>query len=163
MKNIKKFIVVATAIGVLGTAGTVYAATLKTPAQITAEVTGQSVDAVTQERAESGKTYGTIAEEAGKLDEFQSQMLQQRKAVLDEQVQSGDLTQEQADEIYKNIQDNQATCYGQGGGYGMMGGGYGMGRGGCGFGGGYGRGQGAGFRAQGTTQGTGFSAPGALR
>lgn len=159
MKNIKKFIVVATAIGVLGVAGTVYAATLKTPAEITAEVTGQSVEAVTEQRAETGKTYGTIAEEAGKLDEFQAEILEQKKTVLDEEVASGDLTPEQADTIYENIENNQATCYGQGG-YGMMGGGYGMGgRGGCGLGGGYGRGQGAGFR----TQGAGLTAPAAIQ
>lgn len=148
MKSFKKLIVVVTTLGVLGTAGTVYAATLKTPAEITSEVTGQSVEMVTEQRAATGKTYGTITEEAGKLDEFQSQMLEQRKAVLDERVAAGDLTQAQADEIYNAIKNNQATCYGQGiggRGYGRGAGpGYGMRQGygcGAGFGNGYGRGQ----------------------
>lgn len=142
MKNLKKLVVLVTALGVLGTAGTVYAATFKTPAEITSQVTGKSVEAVNEERA-SGKTYGTIANDAGKLDEFQSQMLEQRKAFLDQQVKDGRLTQEQADAIYNNIKNNQATCNGAGMGYGR---GYGMGAGyGRGAGQGYGRGLGNGY------------------
>lgn len=148
MKNLKRLIVVITTLGVLGTAGTVYAATFQTPAEITAKVTGQTVEAVTEQRATTGKTYGTIAEEAGKLDEYQAQLLEQRKAVLDEQVAAKEITKEQADAIYKNIETNQATCYGQGTGgrgYGMGGGYGGMGRGaGCGAGG-YGNGAGCGL------------------
>ncbi|WP_434512767.1 DUF2680 domain-containing protein [Desulfitobacterium sp. AusDCA] len=138
MKNLKKLVILVTALGVLGTAGTVYAATFKTPAEITSQVTGKSVEAVNEERA-SGKTYGTIANEAGKLDEFQSQMLEQRKAILDQQVKDGKLTQTQADAIYNNIKNNQATCNGAGMGYGM-GAGYGRGAGQ-----GYGRGLGNGY------------------
>lgn len=138
MKNLKKLVVLVTALGVLGTAGTVYAATFKTPAEITSQVTGKSVEAVNEERA-SGKTYGTIANEVGKLDEFQSQMLEQRKAILDQQVKDGKLTQTQADAIYNNIKNNQATCNGAGMGYGM-GAGYGRGAGQ-----GYGRGLGNGY------------------
>lgn len=140
MKNVKKLIVVATAIGVLGTAGTALAATFKTPADIAAEVTGQSVETVTEQRISSGKSYGTIANEAGKLDEFQSQMLEQRKAILDERVQSGYLTQEQADQIYEAMKNNQATCNGQG----LKAGGCGWGAG-CGLGLGQGNGSAAGF------------------
>lgn len=144
MKNLKKLVIVVAALGVLGTAGTVYAATLKTPAEITSEVTGQTVETVTSERA-TGKTYGTIANEAGKLDEFKSQMLEQRKAILNQQVADGRLTQAQADEIYNAIKNNQSTCNaagaGQAGkGYGMRGG-YGQGRG---MGQGYGNGAGCG-------------------
>lgn len=142
MKNLKKLVVLVTALGVLGTAGTVYAATFKAPAEITSQVTGKSVEAVNEERA-SGKTYGTIANEAGKLDEFQSQMLEQRKAILDQQVNDGRLTQAQADAIYNNIKNNQAACNGTGMGYGR---GYGMGAGyGRGAGQGYGRGLGNGY------------------
>lgn len=142
MKNLKKLVVVVTALGVLGTAGTVYAATFKTPAEITSQVTGKSVEAVNEERA-AGKTYGTIANDAGKLDEFQNQLLEQRKAILDQQVKDGRLTQEQADTIYNNIKNNQATCNGAGLGYGR---GYGMGPGyGRAAGQGYGRGLGNGY------------------
>ena len=151
MKNLKKLVLVVAALGVLGTAGTVYAATLKTPAQITSEVTGQTAEAVTSERA-SGKTYGTIANEAGKLDEFKNQMLEQRKALLDQQVTDGKLTQNQADEIYSAIKNNQLTCDAAGAGqvgkgYGMRGGnGQGMGMGmGQGYGNGQGRGMGQGY------------------
>ncbi|HVJ49341.1 hypothetical protein [Desulfitobacterium sp.] len=156
MKKIKKLIVVVTALGVLGTAGTVYAATLKTPSEIASEVTGKSVDTVIEERATTGKTYGTIAKEAGKLDEFNTQMLEQRKAVLDEQVKEKAITQQQADDIYNAIKNNQALYGTNGRGYGMRG--YGQGQGyGCGggLGNGYGCGLGSGRgSSQGTAQGT---------
>ena len=120
MKKMKKLIAVIAAVGVLGTAGAAYAATVKTPA---------------------GETYGAIAKDAGKLDEFKAQMLEQKKIVLDQRVKDGTLTQQQADEIYNTIKDNQATCngtgnaqigkkFGAGRGQGMMGGGAGMGFGG---------------------------------
>jgi hypothetical protein len=114
MKNMKRLIVsVVVAIGVLGLGGVAYAADIKTPADIAAALTGKSVEDVTKERSE-GKTYGTIAKEAGKLDEFKAQMLEQKKAVLDQRVKDGILTQQQADEIYNQIKTNQAACDGTG-------------------------------------------------
>jgi hypothetical protein len=80
-------------------------------------------------------------------------MLVQKKAVLDQRVKDGKLTQEQADTIYQAIEANQANCDGTGGarigqkngvgfGQGM---GKGMGQGnGSGSGGGMGMGRSAG-------------------
>lgn len=153
MKSFKKLVAIATAVVVVGATGAVYAATIKTPAEITAGLTGKSTDELYTQR-QSGKTYGTIAKEAGKLDEFKAQMLERRKAILDERVKAGTLTQEQADTIYNNMKENQAvcdadgnaglgmsngTCASTGSGQGMMGQGRGM-RGGFGGGMGVGRG-----------------------
>ena len=113
MKNMKKLIAVIAAVGILGTAGAVYATVVKTPAEVAAALTGKTVEAVNEERAE-GKTYGTIANDAGKLDEFKAQMLDQKKAILDQRVKDGTLTQAQAEEIYNNIKNNQAACDGTG-------------------------------------------------
>lgn len=130
MKNMKKLIAVIAAVGILGMAGAAYAATVKTPAEIAAALTGKTVENVNEERA-AGKTYGTIANDAGKLDEFKAQILEQKKAILDQRVKDGTLTQAQADEIYNAFKNNQATCDGTGSamiGRGM-GRGFGMGRG----------------------------------
>lgn len=157
MKKMKKLITAIVAVGVLGSAGAVYAATIKTPAEITAELTGKTVDAVVGERA-AGETYGSIAADAGKLEEFKAQMLEQKKAVLDQKVKDGALTQQQADEIYNAIKENQAACDGSGSarigqkfgaGFGSgscngLGAGQGAGRG-MGSGAGRGMGRGAGF------------------
>ncbi|HEY5587188.1 MAG TPA: DUF2680 domain-containing protein [Ruminiclostridium sp.] len=140
MKNIRTIVAVVAAVCVLGTAGIAYAADIKTPADIAAVLTGKSVTDVNEERA-AGKTYGTIAKEADKLDEFQVQMLEQRKAVLDQRVKDGEITQQQADEIYNTIKNNQATCDGTGNA--KLGKQFGMG---------FGNGQGAG---RGTGQGMG--------
>lgn len=115
MKNFKKLVAAATIVGVLGVAGVAGAsyATSSSPAGIVAELTGQSVEQVTAERA-AGNTYGTIAQESGKLDEFKAANLEQKKAVLDQRVNDGYLAQDQADEIYDLIEANQATCDGTG-------------------------------------------------
>jgi hypothetical protein len=152
MKNFKKLIAAATIAGVLGVTGAAYAAGVTTPAGIVSTLTGKSVEQVTAERA-AGKTYGTIASEAGKLDEFKAETLEQRKAILDQRVKDGNLTQAQADAAYNTMKANQAICdgtgsarlgLGNGNGRGMgMGAGQGMG---AGRGNGGGRGMNAGCR-----------------
>lgn len=142
MKNIKRLIAVVVSVCVVSAAGMVYATEIKTPADIAAAVTGKSVTDIAKERAE-GKTYGAIADEGGKLDEFKSQMLEQKKALLDQKVKDGEITQQQADEIYNAIKNNQSLCDGTGNA--KLGKQYGMG---CGNGQGMGsrRGQGQGMR-----------------
>ena len=113
MKNFKKLIAAATIVGSLGLAGAAYAASATTPAGIVSSLTGKSVEEITAQRV-TGTTYGTIAQEAGKLDEFKAQTLEQKKIILDQRVKDGYLTQAQADQIYNSIKTNQATCDGTG-------------------------------------------------
>lgn len=149
MKAKKRLIALVASIGILGSVGTAYAADFKTPAEIVAGLTGKTVTEVTADRAD-GSTYGTIAADAGKLDQFKAEMLEQKKAILNQRVEEGTLTQEQADAISQTIETNQAACDGTGNaGIGKMYG-AGFGRGamasqgrGLGFGGG-GRGMGFG-------------------
>lgn len=141
MMNFKKLLVVATVVGLFGAAGAAYAATAKTPAEITAELTGKTVTELYNERS-TGKTYGTIANEAGKLSEFKTQMLEQKKIILDQRVNEGRLTQEQADNIYSAMQNRQTNCDGTGNGMGQnCGAGFGQGNG---MGNGIGNGNGTG-------------------
>lgn len=138
MKLKKKLIAVVATLGIFAVAGTAYAAEFKTPADIVSGLTGKTVEEVTAEKS-TGKTYGTIANEAGELEQFKQEMLEQKKVILDQRVEDGTLTQEQADSLYANIEANQATCDGTGSAQ--------MGkRAGAGFGMGMqGRGQGSGF------------------
>lgn len=154
MTKVKKFMALAAMVGILGTTGAVLASSAKTPAEIVSGLTGTSVQDLYQER-QSGKTYGAIARDAGKLDEFKAEMLEQRKAVLDQQVAEGKITQQRADEIYNTIKSNQAICDANGNGIGRA-------NGICfGQGNGMGRGQGAG-RGMGMHNGNGFGACGGV-
>jgi len=139
---IKKTIAIALSVCVIGAMGVVYAATAKTPAEIASSVTGKTVEEVREQRSQ-GITYGAIAKEAGKLDEFKVQMLEEKKAMLDQRVKDGSLTQERADAIYNNIKNNQLNCDATGSARMGRNGGGGQG---CGMsnGGGFGNGQGAG-------------------
>lgn len=178
MKHVKSKIFLFTAIFVLSmsSALTASAAGRHRPADIVAELTGRAVSSVIQERFETGKTFGTIAAEAGKLDEFKSEMLDTKEEILNENVANGTISQEEADEILNAMEERQAVCdgtgygdgsgciyaSGDGSGYGngcIYGSGYGNGGGygngyGCGYGNGAGRGQGGGYgRGQGAGRG----------
>lgn len=113
MKNIKKLVLSLAVVSVLSTSVVFGVAATKSSADITVGLTGKTVEQVEVERA-SGKTYGTIANEAGKLDEFKTESLKQKKVVLDQRVKDGNLTQAAADEIYNSIVTSQATCDGTG-------------------------------------------------
>lgn len=148
MKSMKRLVITGVAVFTL-TAGslTAFAASqYSTPAEAVAGLTGREVQSVIDERAQTGKTYGTIANEAAVLDEFKKEMLETKKDTLDARVSAGTMTQEQADAIIARIEVNQANCDGTGIGCGRNGADYGRG---AGFGQGRGqdgRGMGNGLR-----------------
>ena len=148
-KKLKKITAIGAMVLVIGASSiTAFAASkYSSPAEAVAGLTGKTVDSVIQERQDTGKTYGTIAQEAGKLDEFKSENLQIKKDILAKRVADGTMTQARADEIIKAVEERQATCDGTGNG----GAGCGMG---AGFGGMNGNGgQGRGQRGVGCGQG----------
>lgn len=99
---------------VLGGATSVVAATYKSPAEIYAELKGLTVEEAYSERAVTRNTFGQLAEEAGILDEYKSEVLENRKSLLQESVTNGEITQEQADAIIERVELNQAYCDGPG-------------------------------------------------
>ncbi|WMJ23728.1 hypothetical protein RBG61_03440 [Paludicola sp. MB14-C6] len=90
------------------------ASNYKTPAEAAAGVTGKTVEEVTQIKQDTDKTYGTIAKDAGKLEEFKTEMFDMKKDFLATKVADGTITQEKADEIINEIKENQANCDGTG-------------------------------------------------
>lgn len=140
MNPIKRILAAAAAAAVLS-AGTVtaMAADYSSPAEIAASLTGRTTEEIINESRTSGKSYGTIAGEAGRLDEFRNACLSLKKNSLDENVADGLLSQSEADAIYASMQSHQAVCdgYGHNGnhGYGVC---YGTGTGGSGYCGGNG-------------------------
>ena len=148
MKKIRILVIALAITAILGTAGIAFAAASgKTPAEILSSLTGKTVEQLFTERGQ-GKTFGALAQQYGKLDQFKAQVLGEKKAILDTRVKDGKLTQQQADDAYKAMKDNQADCDGtgsarigqkNGAGFGM-----GQGKGGSGHGTGNGRGQGNG-------------------
>lgn len=137
MKKIKQLIMAGAMALTVGAASvTAFAASsYSTPAEALAGLTGKSVEDVTAERFETGRNYGAMANDAGKLEEFHSEMLQIKKDALADRVAAGLITQEKADEIIAAMEKNQAYCNGTG----SLGAGQRMG---MGFGGMKGNGQG---------------------
>lgn len=134
MKLRKLFSALTAATLVTAISVSAYAATYSTPAEAAAGVTGKTQEEVTTLR-QSGKTYGTIAAEANKLDAFKEAVLEIKSDRLKELVKDGRMTQAKADELLKSIKERQASCTGTGNG----GSGLGLGIGGFGSGQGAGR------------------------
>lgn len=156
MKLLKRTLAIGMVVLFVGvTSFTVVAASqYETPAEAVAALTGRTEDSVVEEKEQTGKTYGEIAAEAGFLEEFKAEILEIKKERLDERVASGDLTQEEADEIIARMAENQADCDGTGttqrdcgmfGGQGADGSGFGGQNKGQGNGMGQGKGNGQGF------------------
>lgn len=146
MKTMKRYAaagIVAVLILAVGSVTAFAASTYSTPAEAIAALAGREVQSVINERTETGKTYGTIANEAGVLDEFKEEMLEIKSEKIAARVADGTITQEQADAILERMEANQANCNGNGTGGGAgcrMGAGFGKayvserGQGGCGMG-----------------------------
>jgi hypothetical protein len=148
MTRLKKLAVLGAVVtAISATTITAYAASnYSTPAEALAGLTGKTTEDILSERTETGKTYGTIAYEEGKLEEFKDEMLQIKKDILDQRVKDGTMTQEEADAALKTIEERLELCDGTGSGRqnGGCGLGFGFGRQGSGSGLGMGRMNGAG-------------------
>lgn len=118
MKKFHKWIMVGMVVLALGATSVVAlaASPYDTPAEAIAAITGRTEEDVREERAETGKTYGAIAIEAGKQEAFKDAMTEMREDALVTKVEEGQLTQEEADAILARIQERQAECDGTGSG-----------------------------------------------
>jgi len=116
MKNVRKLVAVGAMITLVGaTSLTAFAASgFSTPAEVLASLTGKTVETVVAEKIETGKTYGTLANEAGKLTEFKAEATEVKNNQLAEKVAAGVMTQERADEITAAMLANQEDCDGTG-------------------------------------------------
>ena len=128
MKRARKVIVSCIAVaGLAATLTTALAsAAYESPAEAAAGVTGKTLEQVISER-QSGKTYGTIANEAGKLSEFKQAMFDLRTLILKEQVSDGTLTEQEATEALSVLEQRQSSCDGTGNSAGLGNGGGGNG------------------------------------
>ncbi|MPN12704.1 hypothetical protein SDC9_160023 [bioreactor metagenome] len=90
-----------------------FAAAYSSPAEVASAVTEKPLTEVVEERA-SGKTYGEIAAEEGKLSDFKEEMLKIKEERLQSRVDSGRITQEEADEILAQVAQRQENCDGTG-------------------------------------------------
>lgn len=114
MVKLKKVFMVGAVVATISALSlNVFAATqYKTRAEAVAALTGKTVESVTKEKEETGKTYSEIANESGKLEEYKNIKLEMKKDRLSEKVKNGEITQEKADEIIKKMEERQANCDG---------------------------------------------------
>lgn len=115
MKN-KRNIIAAGALSLaMGlTSMTVFAAAkYDSPQEALAGMTGKSVEEIAELKT-AENTYGSIAVDAGVLDEFKAELFEQKKEVVEERVTEGRISQEDADALLERIQEHQADCDGEG-------------------------------------------------
>src|SRR5659263_89667 len=120
MKKNKLFLILSVVtLLVIGLSTAAFAATdYKTPAEIVAGLTGKTVDEATADR-QDGTSYGAQAQDADKLDEFQTERLEMYKQYLDQAVLDGKLTQAEADKLLEEMDLRMEDCDGTGTGFGQ--------------------------------------------
>lgn len=110
MKKMKVILLAAAAAALFWSGSdTAIAATYNSPAEITAELTGRTIDDIIREHHDTGESYCNIADSAGKLDEFRQSCLALKEDALQEYVEDGLLTQTEADEILAMIEEHMAS------------------------------------------------------
>ncbi|MGF7012475.1 hypothetical protein M2146_003036 [Lachnospiraceae bacterium PF1-22] len=114
MKIAKTLLTAGLMVVTISTSSISASATYGSPAEACAAVTGKSIGCVITERQQTKKTYGTIAKEAGKLDEFKAENYEIKKNQLSQKVANKQLTETEANEIQNVIDDRQAVCDGTG-------------------------------------------------
>lgn len=114
-KGIVLPITIALAIGVISITA-LAASNYSSPPEAVAGLTGTRIEDVIAKKVETGATYGSIAADAGKLEEFQEEMVELKKVVLDKKVENGTMTQERADEVLARIEERRENCDGTGSG-----------------------------------------------
>lgn len=113
MLKLKKIMVLSVTVIILGSTSLAFAASeFNTPAEVVANLTEKTVEEVVDEKYETGKTYGALAQEANELEAFKSEMLKIKKDILAEKVKSGLITEEESERILSTIEENIATCDG---------------------------------------------------
>lgn len=103
MKKVISIALVSVLLIALG--GVAFASTFDTPAEIYAGLTGKTVEEVYEERG-TDMTFGQLADENELLEEFRALSLESKKAILDERVKDGTITQEEADEILRAMEED---------------------------------------------------------
>lgn len=101
----KKIITIAlVSVLLISLGGIAFASTFDSPAKIYADLTEKTVEEVYEERS-TDKTFGQLAQENDIFEEFQAANLEIRKAILQERVNEGTITQEQADAMLKAMEE----------------------------------------------------------
>ena len=121
MTKIKRIMVIGLvilslgAVAIAGVAATEY----KTSAEVYSVLNGVTTEEAYALRKSTGKTFGMLALEAGKSEEFKSIILKMKKDKINESVVSGEITQEEADALLAKLETNIANCNGTGIGLGL--------------------------------------------
>ena len=114
--NIKNTVIASLlAVGVGVTSLTVYAqAKYETPREALSAITGKTTDEIHALRYEEGMSHAELFETDAQYEDFKSEVLEQRKERIDERVLDGRISQERADEIKNQMDENTEMFEGRG-------------------------------------------------
>lgn len=104
----KKFIIATTTMLIIGLGTISFATGYSSPSEILTKLTKKSQEHILEES--NYKSYGKIAQENDVFEDFQKEMLKQKKIMLDEKVKSNIITKEEADLMYKRMNENMKNC-----------------------------------------------------
>lgn len=97
---------------VLSMGGLAFADSFKNPAQTYADLAEITVEEAYELRG-TDKTFGQLAQENDLIDDFRKTNLESKKTILADMVRTEQITQEQADEIIKAMEQNDCSTPGE--------------------------------------------------
>ncbi|MDR5658414.1 hypothetical protein RH915_02820 [Serpentinicella sp. ANB-PHB4] len=97
---------------ILGTGIMAYASEYSSPVENLAALTDTPVETLYEEKGDL--TFGALANEKGVLEEFKENNLINKKAILEQRIVAGKVTQEEASQIYSKLEERQRDCDGTG-------------------------------------------------
>lgn len=103
--KLKRMMVLGLSVVIIG--GT--AAFAASPAENYADIASVTVEEAYAAR-EEGQSFGQLAEEQGLLDEFKVQILADKKVTIEQRVEEGLMTREEADEFFNKMEANMENC-----------------------------------------------------
>lgn len=86
-----------------------FAGSMDSAVEVFSSLTGMTVEEAWELRHDTDQTFGELAIEKGVGDEFSDQIQELNKARIEDLVDQGRLTQKQADEILKAMEDCDGT------------------------------------------------------
>ncbi len=114
MKKMNVAVIFVIAVFFFGAASAAAYSGSDSPVAVLSDLTGKSADSLAERKMSTGKSFGEIASEEGKLIEFRHEMLKMKKNLVVKQAETGAVSEKEACDIIANIKRCKGCCDGKG-------------------------------------------------
>lgn len=114
MKKMNVAVIFVVAVFFFGAASAAAYSSSDSPVTVLSNLTGKSADILAERKMNTGKSFGQIASEEGKLIEFRHEMFKMKKNLVLKQAEAGAISEKEARDIIADIERCKVCCDGKG-------------------------------------------------